>query len=388
MTHGLTLIETASGPRRVSPPSLAIIGLVATAGAVGADAIAALDAAFPLNTPVLVTNIETARGAAGTTGTLGPALAAIADQTTPFVVVVRVAVATGDADDPTQDELVVGSTAGNVYTGAQALLAAESVVGVRPRIIGAPGLDTQAVTTALVTIAKKLRGRVYARAIGADAAAVLLYREQFSARELTLIWPDTSATFAGDVIARALGLRARIDEEQGWHKTLSNVAMDGVTGLTRDVHFDLLDPSTEAGLLNEGGIVTLIRTNGYRFWGNITCADETQPDFMFESAVRTLHALQDIVAEVVQPFLDLPMTVGLIKDLLETGNAAFRQQVNDGRLIGAELFFDKDANTPAQLAAGRPTFRIQYTPCAPLENPRVQLVITDFYYTGFADQLL
>ena len=31
--------------------------------------------------------------------------------------------------------------------------------------------------------------------------------------------------------------------------------------------------------------------------------------------------------------------------------------------------------------------RIQYTPVAPMENPQVSLVITDFYYSGFADQL-
>ena len=385
MTHGLTLTESADGPFAVTPPSLAIIGLVATAGAAVGAPTEALDAAFPLDTPVLVTNIEAAKATAGTTGTLTPALAAIGDQTSPFVVVVRVAEGVDDAETTAN---VIGDTAGNAFTGAHALLAAASVVGVTPRIIGAPGLDDQDVTAALVTIAQKLRGRVYAAGIGDDAAAVIIYRGQFSARELTLIWPNTSATFTGDAVARALGLRARIDAEQGWQKTLSNVAMNGVTGLTRDVHFDLLDPTTDAGLLNDGGVVTLIRTNGYRFWGNITCADETQPEYKFESAVRTLQALQDIVVEVFQPYFDNPMTIGLIKDLLESANATCRQLVVSGQLVGAAVIFDKDANTAEMLAAGRPAFRIEFTPCAPLDNPSVQLVITDLYYTGFADQLL
>lgn len=385
MPHGLTIIESAVGARPVRVVSLAVIGLIATATAVGAEETAKLDAAFPLNTPVLVTDVDAAAGRAGSDGTLGKALRAIGDQSSPIVVVVRV---TKGANQAATDTNVIGSTTGGVYTGLQALLAAESVVGVRPRIIGAPGLDSEEVTTNLVIAAKKLRARVYAQVNATSTADALLYRKKFSARELTLIWPDTSATVPGDVIARALGLRARIDEEQGWHKTLSNVAMDGVSGLTRDVHFDLLDPSTEAGVLNDAGIVTLIRTSGFRFWGNRTCAGEDHPEFAFESAVRTSHALQDIVADVVQPFLDQPMTVGLIKDLLETGNAAFRQVVQEGRIIGAELFFDAAANSADQLAAGRPTFRIQYTPTAPLENPKVQLVITDFYYTGFADQLV
>ncbi|KHH43808.1 hypothetical protein PU58_16355 [Escherichia coli] len=45
-----------------------------------------------------------------------------------------------------------------------------------------------------------------------------------------LVWPDflawdtvTSTTATAYATARALGLRAKIDQEQGWHKTLSNV---------------------------------------------------------------------------------------------------------------------------------------------------------------------
>ena len=141
-------------------------------------------------------------------------------------------------------------------------------------------------------------------------------------------------------------------------------------------------------MLNNAPVTTIIRQNGFRLWGNRTCADETKPEFSFESAVRTSHALQDIIAQAVAPFLDQPMTVALIKDLLETANAAFRQLVVEGRIIGAQAFFDADANSAEQLAAGRPTFRIQYTPAAPLENPTIKLVITDYYYTGFADLLV
>jgi len=388
--HGLTITESASGARSIVPASLAVIGLIATATAEAGAATEALDAAFPIDTPVLIAgNVDAAAVTAGTGGTLRPALEAIGDQASPIVVVVRVAVATGDAEDPTQDDLVIGATDGNVYTGLQALLAAEARVGVRPRIIGCPGLDTAPVVAEAVVAAQKLRGMVYAAATGDDVAAAITYRETYGARELMLIWPGTDEDFTGDLIARALGLRARIDEQQGWHKTISNVALGGVTALAKDVHFDLLDPSTEAGVLNDGQVTTVIRQNGFRLWGNRTCADpEAAPQWSFESAVRTSHALQDEIASVVAPFLDQPMTIGLIKDLLETGNARFRQLAAEGRIVGAEMFFDQDENTPQELAAGRPHFRIQFTPAAPLENPQVALVITDFYYTGFADLLV
>lgn len=384
MPHGLTITESATGVRSIARSSMAVIGLIATSTAVGPESQAAIDAAFPLNTPVMVTSVDIAAGKAGSAGTLKAALEAIGDEASPLVIVVRVA---EGEDQAGTDANVIGATNGNVYTGLQALLAAETVVGKRPRILGAPGLDTQAVVAEMVIAARKLRAMVYAAAIGDDIAEVTTYRGKFAARELMLLWPDSSPDFAGDVVARTLGLRARIDEEQGWHKTVSNVPFYGVTGVTRNVHFDLLDNDTDAGVLNDAQVTTIIRQSGYRLWGNRTTAGVDQPEFSFESAVRTSHALQDIIAAAVLPFLDQPMTVARVKDLMETVNAEFRQLALDGWIMGAQIFFDADANTAEQLAAGRPNFRIQYTPVAPMENPQVSLVITDYYYSGFADQI-
>lgn len=382
--HGITIIESATGARTVRQSSLAVIGLIATASAAVGAPTEALDSAFPLDTPVLVTDVDAAAGNAGTGGTLRAALEAIGDQVSPIVVVVRVAEGATQAET---DANVIGATDGSVYTGLQALLAAQAIVGVRPRILGAPGLDTQEVTVELVIAAKKLRAMVYAAAIGDDVAEAILYRANFGDRELMLIWPDTSPTVSGDATARALGLRAMIDEQQGWHKTISNVTIGGVTTLSKDVHFDLQDNSTPAGLLNDAQITTLIRNDGFRFWGNRTCAGEDHPEFSFESAVRTSHALQDMIVSALGPFMDQPMTIGLIKDLLETVNAALRQLVVEGRIIGAKAEYDPSKNSTVQLAAGRPTISLKYTPASPLENPIIELINTAEFYQGFAEQL-
>jgi len=90
---------------------------------------------------------------------------------------------------------------------------------------------------ALATIAQTLRGVAYLNIPDAtQVSEALAYRENFSQREVMLIWPnftawDTSTDSAVEVpsAAYALGLRAAIDEAQGWHKTLSNVAVQGVT---------------------------------------------------------------------------------------------------------------------------------------------------------------
>ncbi|ESZ86320.1 MAG: tail sheath protein [Blastomonas sp. CACIA14H2] len=380
--HGIKVNELTTGARPIVPIASAVIGLVATATAAAGAPAAALDAAFPLNTPVLVTDIRSAIGDAGTGGTLLPALEAIADQTSPILVVVRVAPGEDDAETTAN---VIGGNTGGVATGMQCLLDAQAQLGIRPRILGCPGLDVQEVTAEMVIVAKRLRGMVYARAIGDEIADVLTYREEFSARELMLVWPNFTNQFAGDAVARALGLRARIDEEQGWHKTLSNVAVDGVSGIDKSVYFDLQDATTPAGVLNDGQVTTIIRMNGYRFWGNRTCSD--LPEFAFESAVRTAQVLQDTIAEGLAWAVDKPMTRGLIKDIIETINAEFRSLKAQGRIIDGKAWFDPALNSQTDLASGKLTIDYDFTPAAPAENIILNQRITDRYYAGFADQL-
>lgn len=72
---------------------------------------------------------------------------AIADQSKPVTVVVRVEDGTGDDEETKLAQTVsniIGTTDENgQYTGLKALLAAESVTGVKPRILGVPGLDAK-----------------------------------------------------------------------------------------------------------------------------------------------------------------------------------------------------------------------------------------------------
>ena len=384
--HGVRVIEINEGTRPIRTIATAIIGMVCTAS--DADV-----ATFPLNKAVLLTNVRAAIGKAGVLGTLAKSLKAIVDQCDPLVVVVRVADGAGaDAEAIAADQTskVIGTVTGGVYTGMQALLAAQAQLGIKPRILGAPGLDNLEVAAALVPIAQKLRAMAYVYAHDcADVSEAVLYREEFGARELMLIWPDfvawntaTSASEPAFAVARALGLRAKIDEEIGWHKTLSNIAVNGVTGLTKDVFWDLQDPSTDAGVLNAGDVTTLVKANGYRFWGSRTCSDE--PLFAFESATRTAQVLADSIAEAMMWAIDKPMHPSLVRDIIETINAKFRELVALGYLIGGSAWYDETVNSSTTLSEGKLYIDYDYTPVPPLENLQLRQRITDRYMAEFA----
>jgi len=379
--HGIQVFEPVTGARAINARSSAIIGLIAHASDADADS-------FPLNTAVLVTDIRAAIGDAGVAGTLSKALIDIANQGSPILIVVRVLAGVDDGEISAEEAMTanaIGSFAGGSYTGMQALLAAEAQLGIRPQILGAPGFDTQEVTNALIIVAKKLNAFVYASCWdAADVSEAVTYAGEFAARELMLIWPDFTG-WTGRAIAVAMGLRAALDESVGWHKSLSNVAVDGVTGLTKDLYFDMQDSSTPAGVLNNGLVTTLVHMRGHRFWGNRTTSDE--PVFSFETAVRTAQALRQAIADGLAWAIDKPLTVNLARDIIETINAAFRQLKVEGRIIDATAWYDPSLNNAGQLASGKLVIDYDYTPVAPLENLQLNQRITDKYYASFGDQL-
>ncbi|WP_213749374.1 phage tail sheath protein [Citrobacter freundii] len=379
--HGVEVVEINDGTRTISTVSTAVVGMVCTAS--DADA-----GAFPLNEPVLITNPQSAIAKAGTKGTLKKSLQLIANQSKPVVVVVRVAEGTGDDEEAQAQTIsnIIGTTDENgKYTGLKALLTAKAVTGVKPRIIGVPGLDTQEVATALVSVAQKLRAFAYVSAWGCKTISdVIAYRENFSARELMIIWPEflgwdttASATTTSYATAIALGLRAKIDNDTGWHKTLSNVGVNEVTGISASVFWDLQEKGTDADLLNEAGVTTLIRSDGFRFWGNRNCSDD--PLFQFENYTRTAQVIADTMAEGHMWANDKPITATLIRDIIDGINAKFRELKSGGYIIDATCWFDEEANSKESLKAGKLFIDYDYTPVPPLEHLTLRQRITDKY---------
>ncbi|MGQ6643055.1 phage tail sheath protein [Serratia sp. IR-2025] len=382
--HGVRVQEINEGTRTITTTSTAIVGMVCT----GDDADAK---AFPLNTPVLITDVLAASGKAGETGTLARSLDAIADQAKPVTVVVRVA--QGETEAETTTNIIGGVTTEGKKTGMKALLAAQSQLGVKPRILGVPGHDNEAVASELLAVAQSLRAFAYLSAYGCKTVSEAIdYRKNFSQREAMLIWPDflswdttTNASATAFATARALGLRAKLDQQVGWHKTLSNVGVNGVTGISADVYWDLQDTATDANLLNQNDVTTLIRKDGFRFWGSRTCSDD--PLFQFENYTRTAQVLADTMAEAQMWAVDQPLHPSLAKDIIEGINAKFRELKNGGYIVDGNCWIDEAANDKDTLKAGKLVLDYDYTPVPPLENLLLRQRITDQYLMNFTQNV-
>ncbi|WP_142847077.1 phage tail sheath protein [Telmatospirillum sp. J64-1] len=381
--HGVRVIEISEGTRPIRTIETAVIGFVAT----GPDAD---PVRFPLNRPVLITDVMGALGAAGSSGTLPYVLDAIKDHGSPLTIVVRVEEGEDMAETTSN---VIGGVVDGRKTGLQALTAAKAMFGVQPRILGAPGLDSLPVATELAAIAQLTRSFAYVSAWECETMeAAALYRDNFGHREIMVIWPDfvnwdtvANADRTDWATARALGLRAQIDQDVGWHKTLSNVPVNGVTGISKDVFWDLQSPSTDAGYLNAADVTTLINNKGYRFWGSRTCSAD--PLFAFESSTRTAQVLAETMAEAHFWAVDKPMHPTLARDIVEGVNAKIRELVLNQYLIGGGAWFDPAKNSKEQLKDGKLTISYDYTPVPPLENLMFEQRITDDYLIDFAAQM-
>lgn len=382
--HGITANEYTEGVRSISDITTAIIGMVCTAE----DADAKV---FPLNTPIFATSAYDLLAKAGTKGTLAKSLDAIVDQADAQVVIVRV------ADSKNTEELkanVIGTAEGSNYTGLKALRRAKAVTGFTPKILGCPELDSQDVLTELVGVAQATRAFAYGSAGGnPDITEVGNYRKNFGQRELMLIDnefmafdPATKKTETAATIARVLGARAKLDKNVGWHKSISNTEINGVSGLKFARSFDLLDKNCDANTLNNKDVTTLIREDGFRVWGNRTCTNDSM--MAFEVATRTAQIIQETIASAFMWALDKPMHKSLMEDIIMAINAKLAQYVSKGYILGARVFVDKTLNTSETVQAGQFTISYEFTWVPPLENLVFNQHVTDTFFVNLVDKVI
>ncbi|MCP4100442.1 MAG: phage tail protein, partial [Lentisphaerae bacterium] len=257
--HGVEVVEIDSGVRPIRTVKSSVIGAVGTAP--DAD-----DAAFPLDTPVLIAGRLSEAAKLGKTGTLYKAMQGIFDQAGAMVVVIRVA---EGADDAETTSNIIGDvdSATGAYTGIKALLSAKSIAKVEPRVIIAPGFSDQAaIAAALVSAAERLHAVTILDGPNTNDAEAISFRETINSRRAYIIDPqvkiwdtEADAEVNDPASSRVAGMIAKSDNERGFWWSPSNQPIYGITGTVRPVDFKLGDTNCRANHLNENEVTTIIQ---------------------------------------------------------------------------------------------------------------------------------
>ncbi|ANC04648.1 MULTISPECIES: phage tail sheath subtilisin-like domain-containing protein [Pseudomonas] len=380
--HGVTVTNVDTGARNIALPSSSIIGLVDTfTEGAGVTAKA--------NDLVLITSEREAVAAFGADAAITKACRAIYSRAKAVIVACGVAKLEEAAE---QTAAIIGNVlADGKRTGLQALLDGKSRFNAQPRLLVAPKHSaTQAVGTALVALADKLRGIAIIDGPGTTDEAALAYAKNFGAKRAFLVDPgvryfDTVAEATVDAPGSAwvAGLFAFTDREYGFWASPSNKEFVGITGTSRPVEFLDGDDSCRANLLNNANIATIIRDDGFRLWGNRTLSSD--PKWAFVTRVRTMDIVMDAILYGHKWAVDRSITATYVKDVTEGLQAFMRDLKNQGAIINFEVFADPELNTASQLEQGKVYWNIRFTDVPPAENPNFRVEVTNQWLTEVLD---
>lgn len=385
--HGVTVTNVDTGARNVSLPSSSIIGLVDTFTE-GAGATA------KIGDLVLVTNDREAVAAFGATAAITKACQAIFARSK--AVIVATGVAKG-ADAAAQTSAIIGGVQANgKRTGLQALLDGKSRFNAQPRLIIAPKHSaTQAVATAMDSIAGKLRAIGIIDGPGTTDEAATTYAKLFGSKRLYMVdpgvqfWDTTSgasgATVDAPASAWAAGMFAYTDSEYGFWSSPSNKEFVGITGTTRAIEYLDGDETCRANLLNNANIATIIRDDGFRLWGNRTLSSDSK--WAFVTRVRTMDMVMDAILYGHKWAVDRGITSTYIRDVTEGLQAFMRDLKAQGAIINFEVYADPVLNSASQLEQGKVYWNIRFTDVPPAENPNFRIEVTNQWLTEVLDQV-
>ncbi|AZD00705.1 phage tail sheath family protein [Pseudomonas chlororaphis] len=371
--HGVTVTNVDTGARTIALPSSSIIGLVDTFTP-GADATA------KVNDLMLITNEREAVAAFGSNSAITKACRAIYARAKAVIVACGVAKTESSAEQASA--IIGGVLADGKRTGMQALLDGKSRFNAQPRLLVTPKHSaTQAVGTALVALADKLRGLAIIDGPNTTDEAVIAYAGEFGAKRAFLVDPgvqywdtDTSATVNAPSSAYVAGLFAWTDSEYGFWASPSNKEFVGITGTTRPVEFLDGDETCRANLLNNANVTTIIRDDGYRLWGNRTLSSD--PKWAFVTRVRTMDIVMDAILYGHKWAVDRSITATYVNDVTEGLRAFMRDLKAQGAIINFEVYADPELNTESQLEQGKVYWNIRFTDVPPAENPNFRVEVT------------
>ncbi|RZI79280.1 MAG: phage tail sheath family protein, partial [Rubrivivax sp.] len=267
------------------------------------------------------------------------------------------------------------------------LLDGKSRFNAQPRLLVTPKHSaTQAVATALVALADKLRAIAIIDGPNTTDEAVMAYAGEFGAKRAYMVDPgvqywDTTANATVDAPGSAYvaGLFAWTDSEYGFWASPSNKEFVGITGTSRPVEFLDGDETCRANLLNNANVATIIRDEGYRLWGNRTLSADAK--WAFVTRVRTMDIVMDAILYGHKWAVDRSITATYVKDVTEGLQAFMRDLKNQGAIINFEVYADTELNTASQLEQGKVYWNIRFTDVPPAENPNFRVEVTNQWLT-------
>jgi uncharacterized protein len=307
--------------------------------------------------------------------------------------------------DPSKvaDTDIIGSVTAGIYTGIQALQTTFQSMGIFAKLLVTPSFTDATVATALLAMANTIRAIAFVDsppqtsvsvAIAnrgnagnafnlASDRLVLCFPQQFKqassilptgvmiSAQGVITYTYASGTVESPYSQWVVGATAAKDLANGYWYSPSNTSFLGTVGPDVTLYMSAFDPNSDTNNLNANGILTVFNAfgSGFRVWGNRASsfpASGTPTTFI--AIRRTLDVVEQSIQVSMLPYLDQPITNGLINNVLASCNAFLNSLIQKGALItGSQVTYNPADNPASQLAAGQLVFRVSVMPPPPAE---------------------
>lgn len=336
-------------------------------------------ATYPPDTPVRISTSDPAKVADLGTGPLRDAVDGINAQLSGLnagadVTILRVA-----------EGIDVEATSTNIINALGAVGSIPSQVNATPRLVWAgrtawrPDLDTSnPVVAELHTACEKLLAVAAVDVDDTDTANAIDARETMNSERLmpvgvaARVFDQSQMLVTKPMGPRVIGLFARVDgENQGRpFQPIANRPIHGIAGLSRNIPFSLLDGSTEGQQLlesevsivaaGETGVDGSIADGGFVFIGT----DNTTTGELWKQIhqVRGADFITVELMEITRQFLGKRVTADLVEAWLNSMKFVLRDHKAADEILGYQVDFRKDKNSPEQIRLGELTVNLGIEP--------------------------
>lgn len=251
------------------------------------------------------------------------------------------------------------------YTGLWGLLGAKSTLGLKPRVILAPGFTSEKadintrnpVVAQMDIIAHRLGAIALADGPNTTDEEAVQYAADWGSPRIYVLDPHVRVQGPSGAIVEQpyscvmAGLIARTDNEFGFWASPSNKLIRGIIGTARPVEFALNDPNSRANYLNEHNVTTIVNEDGFRSWGNRTTSSD--PKWSFLNVRRGADIIQESILFAHLWAVDRNITKNFIEAVVEGVNQYLRYLQTIGAVLGGKCWADPELNTPYTIQQGQ-----------------------------------
>ena len=289
-----------------------------------------------------------------------------------------------DPDAVTAADIVGGVNAKGVETGMEVIRQIYPALNMTPGILLAPGWSENATVAAgLQAKTGNINGVFRAVCIvdiDSSATGATTYTEVKQQKEKQAVtspncYPVWLYAKVGDVVyagsAMAAALTVATDAANGDipYVSPSNKTLAISAACLKDGTEVLLDQE-QANVVNSFGVATWLNMNGFRLWGNRTCAypGNTDPKDSFFSCRRYMSWRANSFILTYFQKVDSPLNKRLIEAIVDSENVRGNGYVAMGVAARDEIVYNEDENPVTDLMNGKITFHQYMTPYTPAED--------------------